>query len=70
MCLVNCEEPKVVGLLGFLSPLITKEPPLPPPSPLLLILSKGAQIKLLLVEVLQMHTSTLVKVSPPTQSHQ
>ena len=31
MSLVNCEEPKVVGLLGFLSPLITKEPPLPPP---------------------------------------
>ena len=44
MSLVNCEEPKVVGLLGFLSPLITKEPPLPPPSPLLLILSKGLKV--------------------------
>jgi hypothetical protein len=31
--------------------LVPKEPPLPPPSPLLFILSKGAQYGLLLVEV-------------------
>jgi len=45
--------------------LVRKEPPLPPPSPLLLILSKGAQIGLLLVEVLQTHISTDIAVSPP-----
>ena len=38
--------------------LVRKQPPLPPPSPLLLILSKGAQIKLLLVEVLREGIST------------
>lgn len=44
---------------------IDKQSPLPPPSPLLIILPKGAQTRLFLVEVLQKDISTSSKGAPP-----
>jgi len=52
--------PPITYILSSIArnPLVSKQPPLPPPSPLLLVLPKGAQIKLLSVEVLQVDIST------------
>jgi hypothetical protein len=44
---------------------IIKISPLYPPSPLLLILSKGTRFEILLVEILQIYVSILTAVSPP-----
>ena len=60
MILLALALPPITYILSSIArnPLVSKQPPLPPPSPLLLVLPKGAQIKLLSVEVLQVDIST------------